>query len=194
MTGSSGAGVRRYNSRVASPVGHISVGLAAGAVLARATGTPDSAALWGAVAIASMIPDFDVALTAVGFPKRFHRSVTHSLPFVLAVIGAGVAFQRMSGFHVEAGFTLAWIAALASHPFLDVVTSGPTIGRLGWGIPLFWPFSGRRFWVRRPLFVGDRGESNRLVDTMREMAEDARWITPWCVGVILITRLLPAPW
>lgn len=179
---------------MASPVGHISVGLAAGAVVARATGTPDSVALWGAVAFASMIPDFDVALTALGFPKRFHRSVTHSLAFVLAVIVAGVALQRLSGFQVVTGFNLAWIAALVSHPFLDVLTSGPTIGRLGWGIPLFWPFSGQRYWVSRPLFVGDRGESNRLVDTLREMAEDTRWIAPWCLLVILITRLLPASW
>ncbi len=176
---------------MASPVGHVSVGLAAGALVVRATGTPDSAALWGAVAFASMIPDVDVLLPALGFSKRYHRNATHSLAFAALVIVAGVLGGRAIGWSPGTGATAAWITALLSHLWLDVVTTGQRLGALGWGIPLLWPFSLRRFSVRRTLFVHDRTESVTLRDTLREMSEDAVRIAPACVVVALLARLWP---
>ena len=176
---------------MASPIGHLAFGLAAASVVARATGAPDSTELWLGVAVASGIPDLDVAFPLLGLPKRWHRNATHSLLFAAVVIGGGLAalsaLSLRPGFEVE----LAWIAALVSHLVLDVVTTGPTLGKLGWGIPLLWPFSTRRFHARRPLLVGDRTESHTIWDTLREMREDTLTIVPPCAVVILVTRFWP---
>jgi membrane-bound metal-dependent hydrolase YbcI (DUF457 family) len=47
--------------------------------------------------------------------------------------------------------TAAWTAALLSHLVLDVFCTGPVLGRQGHGVPLFWPLSRRRFFVRDPM-------------------------------------------
>lgn len=51
---------------MASPVGHMAVGLATAATVARVTGTPDSTALWLGALIACMIPDLDVVAQLLG--------------------------------------------------------------------------------------------------------------------------------
>ena len=76
---------------MASPIGHVAFGAAAAVVVARVTGSPDSAALWAGAAVASLIPDFDVALPLLGFSERLHRNGTHSLLVAAAVIGAMAA-------------------------------------------------------------------------------------------------------
>jgi len=45
----------------------------------------------------------------------------------------------------------AWTAALLSHLILDVLCAGPVLGRQGHGIPLLWPLTRRRWFVRRPV-------------------------------------------
>jgi membrane-bound metal-dependent hydrolase YbcI (DUF457 family) len=173
---------------MASPVGHLAFGAAAAVVVARVTGTPDSVALWGGAAVASLIPDFDVVLPLAGLSERFHRNVTHSLLFGATVAGAGLAV-----FHVVApqprGLLLAWVAALLSHFLLDVATTGPTLGQLGWGIPLLWPFSRRRFYMNRPLLVGDRPKSQGLGDLLRELGQDVVRIVPVCAAVVVVGEL-----
>lgn len=176
---------------MASPVGHVAFGLATASVVARAAGTPDSTALWVGAALASGIPDVDVVFQVLGMNKRYHRNATHSLFFVALVIVAGITVLRMLHAEPGLGVQLAWIAALLSHLLLDVLTTGPTLGRLGWGIPLLWPASLRRFHVGRPLFVGDRVESHTLADTLREMREDLTRIVPPCAMVVLLAKLWP---
>lgn len=176
---------------MASPVGHLAFGAAAAAVVARATGTPDSAALWLGAAVACGIPDVDVAFPLLGLSKRLHRNATHSLLFGAAVTALGAGALRALGLTPGAGVLWAWIAALASHYLLDVITTGPTLGALGWGIPLLWPLSPKRFWVRHPFMVGDRTESNTYHDTLREMGADTVRLVPACVAVILVARLWP---
>lgn len=178
---------------MASPVGHLAFGLAAAAVVARATGTPDSAALWLGAALACGIPDLDVAFPLLGLSRRWHRNATHSLLFAAAVIAAALALVALCRIRLaptpSASLWGAWIAALLSHYVLDVITTGPTLGRLGWGIPLFWPLSRRRFWVRHPFLVGDRTESQTFRDTLREMREDLTRLVPPCLVVIVLARL-----
>ena len=176
---------------MASPIGHVAFGLAAASVVARATGTPDSAALWLGAALASGIPDLDVVFPLFGLSKRYHRNATHSLLFAATVIALGFPAIRVLDLEPGLNLELAWIAALLSHLLLDVLTTGPTLGRLGWGIPLFWPASPRRFHVERPLFVGDRTESHTLVDALREMREDLTRIVPPCAAVVLLARFWP---
>ncbi len=176
---------------MASPVGHLAFGLAAVSVVARATGTPDSTALWLGAAVASGIPDLDVAFPLLGLSKRHHRNATHSLLFAAIVIAAGLTATRVLGLEPGHNVEIAWVAALLSHLLLDVLTTGPTLGRLGWGIPLLWPLSTRRFHVQRPFFVGDRTESHTLSDTLREMREDLARIVPPCAAVVVLVRLWP---
>jgi membrane-bound metal-dependent hydrolase YbcI (DUF457 family) len=173
---------------MASPIGHVAVGTAAAIVVARATGTPDSVALWTGAAVASLIPDFDVALLLMGFSERLHRNGTHSLLFAGAVIGPGLWVLHRTA-PPPPGVMLAWIVALLSHYVLDVVTTGPTLGKAGWGVPLLWPLSRRRFYVNRPLLVGDRGKSQGLGDMLREVWEDAVRIVPVCLLVLVVGEL-----
>jgi membrane-bound metal-dependent hydrolase YbcI (DUF457 family) len=174
---------------MASPVGHLAFGVAVTAVVARATGTPDSTALWVGAVVASGVPDVDVVTQLLGLNKRFHRNATHSLLFAALVIAAGLPVMRALGVPVSNPVAFAWVAALLSHLALDVLTTGPTLGALGWGIPLLWPFSRKRFYVRRPLLVGDRTESHDLRDTLREMREDLIRLVPPCVVVTVLARL-----
>jgi len=175
---------------MASPIGHVAFGAAAAIVVARATGTPDSGVLWTGAAVASLIPDFDVALPLLGFSERLHRNGSHSLLFAAAVIGAGVwAVPRLAPLPPPPAVMLAWIVALLSHDALDVVTTGPTLGKLGWGVPLFWPVSRRRFYVSRPLLVRDRDKSNGVGDLLREVWEDAVRIVPVCALIVVVGEL-----
>jgi membrane-bound metal-dependent hydrolase YbcI (DUF457 family) len=174
---------------MASPVGHVGFGLAAAAVVARATGTPDSAALWLGAAVACGIPDVDVAFQLLGLDKHLHRNGSHSLLFAALVIAVALALLKALGVTPAPALAGAWIAALLSHYLLDVITTGPTLGRMGWGIPLLWPLSRRRFWVRHPFLVGDRTESQTYHDTLREMREDLVRLVPPCVVVMLLARL-----
>jgi membrane-bound metal-dependent hydrolase YbcI (DUF457 family) len=176
---------------MASPVGHLAFGIAAAAVAARAAGATDSTALWLGAAVASGIPDVDVAFPLLGLSKRLHRNATHSLLFAALVTIAGLSAIRWLDVTVPPGALVAWIVALLSHLLLDVLTTGPTLGRLGWGIPLLWPFTKRRFYARRPWMVGDRTESHGLSDTLREMREDLVRIVPPCAAVVLLVRLWP---
>jgi hypothetical protein len=78
--------------------------------------------------------------------------------------------------------------AAGRQPLLDVITTGPTLGRLGWGIPLMWPVSRRRFFVTWPL-LGDRDEGLTVADTLREIGEDGLYVVPVCTVIVLITLL-----
>ena len=173
---------------MASPIGHVAFGAAAAVVVARATGTPDSAALWTGAAVVSLLPDFDVALPLAGFSERLHRNATHSLLFAAALIALGWWLTHGAA-PQPPGLVLAWAAALLSHYLLDVVTTGPTLGKLGWGVPLLWPLSRRRFYASRPLFVRDRGKSNGLGDLLREAWEDVLRIVPVCALIVVVGEL-----
>jgi|GEM_PF-2290756 len=178
---------------MASPVGHLAFGVAAAAIVARGTGTPDSLALWLGSAVACGVPDVDVIFPLLGLSKRLHRKATHSLLFAGLVIAGALAVSGLAVTPAPApGLWGAWVAALLSHYLLDVITTGPTLGRLGWGIPLLWPLYRRRFWVARPFLVGDRNESETYHDTLREMREDLVRLVPVCLVVILLARVWPA--
>src|SRR5437016_6184772 len=136
---------------MASPIGHAAVGVAVASVAGKITGTPGSVVFWIGAVVASGIPDLDVVFPLMGFSKRFHRSASHSLVIISVEILAGWLLARALIPGLSNGVLLAWSAALVSHPLLDVITTGPTLGKIGWGIPLFWPGSRRRFHVTWPV-------------------------------------------
>jgi membrane-bound metal-dependent hydrolase YbcI (DUF457 family) len=173
---------------MASPIGHAAVGIAVASVVAKATGTAPSAPLWVGAFIASGIPDLDVVFSLLGFRGRYHRNWSHSFPFIGAQIVLIFIVARQFFPGLGTGVLLAWAAALLSHPLLDVITTGPTLGKGGWGIPLWWPLSRRRFFVTWPV-LGDRNEGLSIADTIREMREEALRVVPVCAVVVLVVLL-----
>jgi membrane-bound metal-dependent hydrolase YbcI (DUF457 family) len=173
---------------MASPVGHAAVGVAVASVVAKVTGTSGSAALWIGAVIASGIPDLDVAFPLLGFSKRFHRHASHSLLVIAAQIALLFVLAPRIAPSLATGVLWAWSAALVFHPLLDVVATGPKLGKIGWGIPLLWPLSRRRFFVTRPV-LGDPDDDLTVASTLREMRDESLRIVPACAVVVLLTSL-----
>jgi membrane-bound metal-dependent hydrolase YbcI (DUF457 family) len=99
------------------------VGLAAAALVARVTGAPRGPELWIGAFIASGLPDLDIVLEWVGLKgPRYHRNASHSL-FVIGALALGVwAGLGLLPVQLDWRVWLAWLAALVSHPLLDVLT------------------------------------------------------------------------
>lgn len=174
---------------MASPIGHACIGVAAAAIVARATGTPPSVALWVGAVVASGLPDLDLLSEVVGRKgPRFHRNATHSL-LVIAVLGAGIVLaSRWAG--LTYGLAASWIVSLVSHPFLDVATTGPAIAAHGYGIALWWPISKRRYFVPRPIVVSPNLEGCRsLADVWNEVRVEVITLVPIAVVVVLASSI-----
>lgn len=124
-------------------IGHVMVGMAA----ARAFSSPGttkkrlpSMVLWSALAL---LPDAD----AIGFSMgvRYadewgHRGATHSLVFAL-LIGLLMAACAPPRRATRLRTLLFGAGVVASHPLLDMMTTG------GLGCALLWPFELRRYFA-----------------------------------------------
>jgi membrane-bound metal-dependent hydrolase YbcI (DUF457 family) len=107
---------------------------------------------WIGVLLASGLPDLDLLLGRFGLAgPRYHRNGSHSF-LLLGGLVAGTFLLQASLFAASSrGLLMCWGVALFSHPLLDIVTTGPDLAARGYGIALLWPFSRRRFFVRRPV-------------------------------------------
>lgn len=168
------------------------MGIACAAVAARATGTEPTATLWIGAVIASGAPDLDMIAVLLGFKgPKYHRNATHSLFVLAAVVAIGWWAIEAAGLPVATGVRWAWAAALFSHPLLDVVTTGPDIISRGFGIPLFWPFSRRRYSVPRPVMETLEVETVRSVgDVVRGMMPEVTRLLPMAAIVVVIALYL----
>jgi membrane-bound metal-dependent hydrolase YbcI (DUF457 family) len=178
---------------MASPVGHALVGAAAAGLTAQVTGTPETAALWAGGVIAAGVPDLDIVLSLFGLDgPPYHRNHTHSI-FVLALlVAAGWLVVRATSLPVDAGLYAAWTAALATHPLLDLATSGPTIAARGYGIPLLWPVVRRRLHAPRDAFDRDTGDwaaVRNARDLWWRVEPEVFVLGPPCAAVILLVAL-----
>ncbi len=178
---------------MASPLGHAMVGIAAAAVVARVTGAPRSLELWAGSFIASGLPDLDVVLSMLGLRgPRFHRNASHSLVVLGAVLLGGWVALQFIPFQPDLRIALAWSVALITHPLLDVVTSGPSMGERGYGIGLFWPVHPKRWFLQRPII--DQSTDWGACGTVRDVWEGVRpeiyRLAPVCVLVTLLTLLV----
>lgn len=100
--------------------------------------------------LASIVPDMDVVAFRLGidYAHQFgHRGATHSLMFALA-LGA-LAALLAPWLQARRWVAMAFVSlACASHPLLDMLTSG------GLGAALWWPFSEQRlFFPAHPIRV-----------------------------------------
>ena len=129
------------------------VGFGTAAVVGALVGAPNTPALWVGTAAACILPDLDLASELIGKKgPQFHRNASHSLIVLGGLIGLGILAVRVFGIPVDPRHGIAWIAALLSHPLLDVLATGPQLGSQGYGIALFWPVSKRRLYIQRPLY------------------------------------------
>jgi inner membrane protein len=125
---------------LATPLSHLAVPLALTAALGTATVPPGLMALALACAV---LPDIDALGLWLGIPyeHRFgHRGFTHSLPFAVALAGAGTFFAPALGADPWVAFSVLLVSA-ASHGLIDAMTNG------GLGTALFSPFSSRRYFL-----------------------------------------------
>ncbi len=135
---------------VASPIGHVVVGVGVAGAVAGALGVHGTIALWAGAAVASCLPDLDLIPRLWGVPfRRTHRKATHSILVHASFVG--LSWVAGHTFELPLQPLVAWTAALLSHLALDVLSTGPVLGRQGHGIPLFWPLTHRRWFVRRPM-------------------------------------------
>lgn len=120
---------------MATPLGHLLAGAAAGAA-ARGSLPPARAALVAALAAAA--PDLDfLPGILLGDPARFHHGASHSLGFVLLAALPLLLLPR-----VPRRWAVVAAAGYATHLALDLVTLDNSLPR---GIPLLWPLSSAVF-------------------------------------------------
>jgi len=113
---------------------------------------------WLLSLILPVIPDFDSIGFALGVPYESffgHRGFFHSLFFALLLVFMTMLFffKEKKTFSKEwFGFLLYFFVLTASHPVLDIFTSG------GLGIALFSPFDTTRYFASwRPIMVSPIG-------------------------------------
>ncbi len=138
---------------MASPVGHVIVGVGVAGAIAGVLGAENTPALWVGAAVVSCVPDLDLLPSLWGVPYwRVHRQASHSI-LVLASLSA-LFWVSLNAWQVglDWRYLVSWEGALFSHVLLDVLSSGPALGARGHGIPLFWPVTSRRWYVHRPIF------------------------------------------
>ena len=169
------------------------VGLASAAVVARVTGAPRGPELWVGAFIASGLPDLDIVLQWVGLKgPRYHRNASHSL-FVIGALAAGAwAALRFLPIGLDWRVALAWLAALVSHPLLDVLTTGPSVGARGYGIGVLWPLGRRRWFLARPLLdQTTEWESCRsLGEVWRGLEPELLLFGPVSLAVVVLTLVV----
>lgn len=155
-----------------SVFGHIAAGAAIGAAF-----FPHQFSRPAVVCLAlfcAAAPDLDVLSFHFGIPygsEWGHRGWTHSLLFA-AVFGVALSalfFRQAEDFRMIALFCAL---AMASHPLLDMLTTG------GRGVALFWPFSPERlFFPWRPILVSPLGAGAFFSSWgLRVLASEALWI------------------
>jgi membrane-bound metal-dependent hydrolase YbcI (DUF457 family) len=173
---------------VSSPVGHALIGVALARAVTRSGGLRASPLTYvGAVAV-SNLPDLDLLLTAVGVPmEEVHRKWSHSVLFLgalglLALRGWEKILRRE-----RPSQTLAWAAALVSHPFLDALTTrkGSTFG-----IPLAWPLTDRLWAVERPIYPSPRMDVYlHLGRTWPTFLPELRALGPVALGLVALAEM-----
>lgn len=138
---------------MASPIGHVVVGIGVAGAVAGGLGADSTPALWTGAAVASCLPDLDLLPSLWGVPyQRIHRRATHSLVILAPLVGLAWTAVVARDLPVDWRLMLAWTSALVSHLVLDILCTGPVLGQGGHGIPLFWPLTSRRWCVSRPMF------------------------------------------
>ena len=174
---------------MATPLSHLAVPLALSVALGPDIVPPGLMALALACAV---LPDLDALGPWLGIPYEHpfgHRGFTHSLPFAVALAGAGSLLAPSLGADASIAFWVL-LASAASHGLIDALTN------VGLGIALFSPFSSRRYFLpwrvievsplRPAVLFSKRG--------LHVLRSELRWVWTPCLVVALAglaVRLVP---
>jgi membrane-bound metal-dependent hydrolase YbcI (DUF457 family) len=181
---------------MASPIGHSVVGVGLAALVVQMGGAEASPIFWLGAIVASNLPDIDLIGLTLGLPfQRAHRQATHSLLLLAALFLAVWLLHAVSQGPIPSVYFVAWGVALLAHPLLDVVTTGPTDAAAGFGIPLFWPLSARRWALCRPLFRSAPIRAYRSIKTLSaaivpELTWCAAFAMIWSAVMVVMTYFL----
>jgi len=170
---------------VATPLSHLAVPLALTAALGSDIVPPELMAL---ALVCAALPDIDALGLWLGIPYEHpfgHRGITHSLPFAVALAGAGTLLAPALGADPSAAFAVLLVSA-ASHGLIDALTNG------GLGIALLSPFSHQRFFLPwRVIEVSPLRPSalfsRRGLDVLRS---EMRWVWVPCLAVAILGMVL----
>ncbi len=163
---------------MATPLSHLAVPLALTAALGTDAVPPGLLAL---ALVCAVLPDLDALGLWLGIPYEHpfgHRGITHSLPFAVALAGAGTLLAPEAEPRIAFGVLLV---SAASHGLIDALTNG------GLGIALFSPFSHKRFFLPwRVIEVSPLRPSalfsRRGLEVLRS---EMRWVWVPCLAVAL---------
>lgn len=158
--------------------------IAAAAIGAAFTRSPQPARFWLLGTTCAVLPDADVVAFALDIPYDHmlgHRGVSHSLVFAAALAGLVVA-AAFRGEQYAARRRELWayfFAATASHGVLDAMTTG------GLGVAFLAPFSESRFFFPwRPILVSPISISRFFTERgLAVMRSEVVWI--WLPSVAL---------
>jgi inner membrane protein len=123
---------------LATPFSHLAVPLALTLALGGDIVPPGLMAL---ALVCAVLPDIDALGLWLGIPYEHpfgHRGFTHSLPFAVALAGAGTLLAPALGSSDPLTAFGVLLVSAASHGLIDAMTNG------GLGIAFFSPFSNRR--------------------------------------------------
>jgi len=168
---------------MATPLSHLAVPLALTAALGSDAVPPGLLAL---ALVCAVLPDLDALGLWLGIPYEHpfgHRGITHSLPFAVALAGAGTLLAPEADPRIAFGVLLL---SAASHGLIDALTNG------GLGIALFSPFSHKRFFLPwRVIEVSPLRPSalfsRRGLEVLRS---EMRWVWVPCLAVAILGMAL----
>jgi inner membrane protein len=143
----------------------------------------------GLIALAlalAVLPDLDAVGLWLGIPYAHpfgHRGITHSLPFAVALAGAGALLAPAVGAEASAAFGMLLVSA-ASHGLLDALTNG------GLGVALFSPFSQRRIFLPWRVIEVSPLRPSALFSRrgLRVLRSEMRWVWAPC-GVLALAGI-----
>ena len=168
---------------LATPLAHLAVPLALSVALGPDIVSPRLLALALACAV---LPDLDALGLWLGIPYEHplgHRGLTHSLPFAVAMAGAGALFAPALGADASIAFGVLLVSA-ASHGLLDASTNG------GLGVALFSPFSHRRIFLPWRVIEVSPLRPSALFSRrgLRVLRSEIRWVWGPC-GVLALAGM-----
>jgi inner membrane protein len=165
---------------MATPLSHLAVPLALTAALG-----PDlvPSGLMALAIACALLPDLDALGLWLGIPYEHpfgHRGFTHSLPFSVALAGAGSLLAPAVGAQPAVAFGVL-LASVASHGLLDGMTNG------GLGIAFFSPFSQRRHFLPWRVIEVSPLRPSALFSRrgLRVLRSEMRWVWVPCLALAL---------
>jgi len=166
---------------VATPLSHLAVPLALALALGGDIVPPGLMAL---ALVCAALPDIDALGLWLGIPYAHpfgHRGFTHSLPFAVALAGAGTLLVPALGADPLTVFGVLLFSA-ASHGLIDAMTNG------GLGIAFLSPFSHRRSFLPWRVIEVSPLRPSELVSRrgFEVLRSEMRWVWLPCLVIGLV--------